>query len=166
MRNGRLRVQLLPFDIGRDLPMLRTWLKRPHVTRWLGDDHQVLADVREHRPDCHALIAVDGQPVGYLCWQRPQPDELEAAGLSALPADLIDVDILIGEPDFIGRGVGPQALRLLVDRLRSHGVSCVGLAAAADNRRALRAYATAGFNPYKWFREADQDMCYLIHTLD
>ena len=166
MRNGPSRVQLLPFDVGRDLPVLRTWLKQPHVARWWGDVDQVLAVVREHHPARHALIAIDGEVVGYLCWQCPQPEELDAAGLTGLPSDLIDVDILIGEPDLIGRGIGPQALRLLFDRLRNQGVGCVGLAAAADNRRALRAYAKAGFQPYEWFQEDGQNMCYLIRTLD
>ena len=166
MRKGQSCVQLLPFDVGRDLPMLRTWLTRPHVARWWGDADQVLAVVCEHCPDHHALIAVDGKAVGYLCWQNPQPKELDTAGLTDLPADLIDVDILIGELDFIGRGVGPQTLRLLLDRLRSQGVSCVGLAADVDNRRAVRAYAKAGFQPYEWFQEEGQNMCYFIQTLD
>ncbi len=166
MRNGLSRVQLLAFDVDRDLPVLRSWIKRPHVAHWWGDADQVLAVVCEHGPAHHALIAVDGQAVGYLCWQMPQPEELDAAGLTDLPASLIDVDILIGEPDFVGRGVGPQALRLLLDRLRTQGVSCVGLAAAADNQRAVRAYAKAGFQPYEWFQEEGQNMCYFIQTLD
>ena len=166
MQNGVSCVQLLPFDFGRDLSALRTWLTRPHVARWLGDADQVLEVVREHRRDRQALVAVDGQAVGYLCWQTLQPKELDAAGLNTLPADLVDVDILIGEPDFIGRSVGPQALGVLLDRLRTQEVGCVGLAAATDNRRALRAYAKAGFQPYVWFQEEGQNMCYFIHTLD
>lgn len=146
--------------------MLRIWLNRCHVARWWGDADPVLAMVRERSPHSHALITVEGQPVGYICWQNLQPTELAAAGLAALPFDLIDVDILVGEPDIIGRGVGPQALRLLLNRLQVEGVSCVGLAAEADNQRALRAYAKAGFQPYKRFNEAGHDMCYLVHTFD
>jgi aminoglycoside 6'-N-acetyltransferase len=164
MLDGSSRVELVPFDVTRDVLQLRAWLTRPHVARWWGDPDQALAEARQHPATTHALIAVDGRPVGYLCWQHPQAEELAEAGLSDLPADLVDVDILIGEPDFMGRGIGPRALSLLVDRLRAEGVSTVGLAGAADNQRALRAYAKAGFRPYRTFREGGQEMRYLIRA--
>ncbi len=166
MPNHPSSVQLLTFDVRQHLPMLRIWLERPHVARWWGDADEALAVVREHPPARQALIVVDGRPVGYLCWQDPDPKELAAAGLAGLPAGIVDVDILIGEPDFVGRGVGPRVLRLLINRLRNDGAACVGLAAGAENPRALRAYAKAGFTLYKRFHEAGDDMCYFIHTLD
>ncbi len=54
------------------------------------------------------LVMADGVPVGFLCWQRPSRDELEAAAL----ADLVDIDILIAEVDALDRGIGPAALVL------------------------------------------------------
>lgn len=159
-------VQLVPFDGPRHLPQLRVWLRRPHVARWWGDPDYTSAAVRRHPSTNHALITVDARPVGYLCWQKLQPEELAAAGLTDLPADLVDVDILIGEPDVMGQGVGPQALLLLLKRLRSEGVSVVGICTAADNQRALRAYEKAGFRSYRSFHEAGQEMCYLLRTLE
>ena len=159
-------VELLPFDAAHDLHQLRTWLHRPHVARWWGDPDLALAAVRQHPPAAHALIAVDSSPVGYLCWQRPPPEELAAAGLRDLPTGLIDVDILIGEPGFIGRGFGPQALSLLLDRLRAEGRSDVGIATAAANPRALRAYEKAGFRSFRAFREDGEDMLYLVRSLE
>ncbi|MDH3496180.1 MAG: acetyltransferase [Gemmatimonadota bacterium] len=157
-------VELIPLDVARDLPRLRVWLERPHVTRWWGDRDEAMAAIRQHSPTDHALIAVDARPVGYLCWQRPLPEELAAAGLSDLPADLIDVDILIGEPDSVGRGIGPQALTLLLDRLRAAGQTSVGIAAAAANPRARRAYEKAGFRLFRAFQEAGQDYHYLVQS--
>jgi aminoglycoside 6'-N-acetyltransferase len=160
-----LSVELIPFDVAHDLPQLRVWLARPHVTRWWGDRDEALAAIRQHSPTAHALIAVDARPVGYLCWQSPLSEELAAAGLSDLPADLIDVDILIGEPDFVGRGIGPQALTLLLDRLRALGRTSVGIAAAAANPRARRAYERAGFRLFRTFHEGGEDMYYLVQSL-
>lgn len=158
-------VALIPVDVARDLPRLRVWLSRPHVTPWWGDPDEAMAAIREHAPADHALIAVDARPVGYLCWQRPLPEELAAAGLDDLPADLIDVDILIGEPDAVGRGVGPQALTLLLDQLRAAGRASVGMAAATANPRARRAYEKAGFRLFRAFQEAGQDYYYLVQSL-
>jgi aminoglycoside 6'-N-acetyltransferase len=124
-----------------------------------------LAAVHRHPPAAHALIEVDTAPVGYLSWQEPPPEELAAAGLSDLPTGLIDMDILIGEPDFMGRGFGPKALSLLLDRLRDQGCLEVGIATAVANPRALRAYEKAGFREYRTFRWDGEDMRYLVQSL-
>ena len=158
-------VGLIPLDLARDLPRLQVWLDRPHVTRWWGDRDEAMVAIRQHSPADHALIAVDARPVGYLCWQRPLSEELAAAGLGDLPADLIDVDILIGEPDYVGRGIGPQALTLLLDQLRAAGRASVGMAAAAANPRARRAYEKAGFRLFRAFHEGGQHYHYLVQSL-
>ena len=158
-------VQLSSFDPTRDLSMLAAWLRRPHVAQWWGDPEQALSAVRKHSVATGALIEADARPVGYLCWQTPSQEELAAAGLGDLPGDLVDVDIMIGEPDALGRGVGPEALSQLLTRLRADGVRVVGLAAAIANRRALKAYEKAGFRPFRDFEEAGQDMRYLVRTV-
>lgn len=160
-----LSVELIPVDVAHHLPQLRVWVALPHVTRWWGDPGEALAAICQHAPTAHALIAVDARPVGYLCWQSLLPEELAAAGLSDLPTDLIDVDILIGEEEFLGRGIGPQALTLLLDRLRAAGWKSVGIAAATANPRARRAYEKAGFRLFRTFREAGEDMHYLVQAL-
>jgi len=158
-------VALIPVELARDLAQLQVWLDRPHVTRWWGPRDEAMAAIRRHAPADHALIAADARPVGYLCWQRPPPEELAAAGLDDLPVDLIDVDILIGEPDCVGLGIGPQALTLLLDRLRAAGRMSVGIAAAAANPRARRAYEKAGFRLFRTFQEAGEDYGYFVQSL-
>jgi len=136
------------------------------VSRWWGEPDLALAAVEQHPPAAHTLIAVDTTPVGYLCWQSLSPEERAAAGLSDLPIGLLDVDILIGEPEFLGRGFGTLALRLLCDRLRAEGRSELGIAAAKANPRALRAYEKAGFRPFRAFRENGEGWWYLIRSLE
>lgn len=159
-------VHLVSFDPGRDLSILAVWLHREHVAHWWGDPERALAAVQQHPAATEALIEFDARPVGFLCWQTPSREELAAAGLVDLPPGLVDVDILIGEPDVLGQGVGPTALGQLLAKLRADGVRVVGLAAAVANRRALRAYEKAGFRPFRDFQEAGQDMRYLVQTLN
>jgi len=59
-------------------------------------------------PEVHALIVADGMPVGHLCWQKPTRQELEAADPTDLPEGLVDIDILIGEPELPGQGLAPK----------------------------------------------------------
>lgn len=136
-------VTLGPFDARRDLDRLREWLAAPHVSRFWGDAEPNVATVRRRDPRSHALILADGEPVGYVCWQKPSSRELQDAGLADLPAGLVDIDMLIGDPLYLGRGIGPRALRLLFERLARTGVLVAGLGTSAENRAAIRAYEKA-----------------------
>ncbi len=158
-------VSLAAFEPGRHLGPLAEWLRQPHVARWLGDAEPILAEIRAHAVPSEAIIEADGRPVGYVCWQTPSRAELAAAGLDDLPADLVDIDIIIGVAESLGRGVGPEALAQLLVRLEGEGVTTVGLGTATTNRRALRAFEKAGFRPYRDFREAGGDMRYLVRSL-
>lgn len=158
-------VELRRFRPERDTALVAGWLSRTHVARWWGDPAHALAALAKHPAGTAALIVADTRPVGYLCWQSPTRAELAEAGLADLPADLVDIDILIGEPDGVGRGIGPEALRQLLGRLRGEGVRVVGMAAAVANARALRAYAKVGFRPYRDFVELGEHYRYLTCDL-
>jgi aminoglycoside 6'-N-acetyltransferase len=128
-------------------PLLAEWLARPHVRRWHPDAEARVEWAREPPPGAaHAVLALDGCPIGYLRWTRVERETLDALGLCHIPAGSVDVDILIGEEDCVGRGFGPRALALLIDTLRAEAaVPLVGLSPSVDNIAAQRAYAKAGF---------------------
>lgn len=145
-------VGLATFNPQQDLERFNTWLHVPHVARWWGDPQQCVTMVMQRPPGTHALITADGRPVGYLCWQKLSWEELEAAALTDLPTGLVDIDILVGELEFLGRGIGPRALALLLEKLRDEGVPFAGLATSTSNRAAIRAFEKCGF---RFFREFD-----------
>lgn len=159
-------VELQAFEAQRDLALAARWLRRAHVARWWGEPAQALAEVAAHDQRSAAMILLDGRPVGLLCWQVPSRAELVEAGLDDLPSDLVDIDVMIGEPDALGRSVGPCALRLLFGALRERGVRRVGLATALANTRALSAYARAGLVPYRDFVERGETYRYLTRDLE
>ena len=118
-------VHLAPFEPIRHLAVVAAWLQKPHVAQWWGDPAQALAAVQAHPVAAEVIIEVDAQAVGFACWQTLTREELAEAGLSDLPSDLIDVDIMIGEPEQLGHGVGPAALGQLLTRLRAERVRIV-----------------------------------------
>lgn len=158
-------VALASFDLRRDRELVTRWLDHPQVARWWGEPRRALAELLEHDADTVALIVVDGRSVGLLCWQVPTWEELRAAGLDDLPPDLVDVDIMIGEAEALGRGIGPAALERLFARLRDEGVRTVGLATARVNTRSLRACEKAGLQPYRDFVEGGECYRYLVRDL-
>ena len=99
------------------LTLLRDWLARDHVRRWWRDPDESL----DHAEDALAgvdateyyLIVLDGRPVGliqtYLVSDNPEWEEVVGPG-----EGLAGVDLLIGEEDATGRGLGPRALEQFV----------------------------------------------------
>jgi len=160
------QVTLTEYSASEHRGRLRRWLGRPHVSQWWGDPEAALGFIDGHASDLHAIICVDGRAVGYICWQPIPTEEKVATGLTGLPEQHIDIDLLIGEPGLLGRGIGSGALSLLVDRLMGQGVPSIGLAADEDNIRALRAYERAGFRPFAQFVENGRKMSYLRRLPD
>jgi aminoglycoside 6'-N-acetyltransferase len=158
-------VTLVPFVWQRDAVKLADWLDRPHVATWWGPRDEVIQELAAHIETDMALIAMDGDPVGLICWQIPTREELAEAGLDDLPRDLVDIDLMIGEAEALGRGIGPAALRRLFERLRAKGVPRVGLATSQTNLRALRAFEKAGFTPWRDFVEKGESYRYLTRDL-
>ncbi len=159
-------VDLKVFDPQADLPLLERWLRSPHVVRWWGAPELNFTVLPQRARDTHAVITADGRPVGYLCWQRLSPSELEGAGLTDLPEDLVDIDIMIGEPELLGHGVGPRALALLLGRLRGEGTGFAGLGTSTSNRVAIRAFEKAGFRLFGDFEDPESGPCkYMVAQL-
>ncbi len=156
-------IRLETFSPERHSQILGDWLGRPHVAQWWGDPQLGLENSLRCSPENHAVIAADGAPVGYLCWQTPPLNELEASGLADLPKGLVDIDVLIGEPEFIGRGVGPKSLSLLLARLRVDSFAKVaGVGTSVSNERAIRAFEKAGFCLFREFQDPEFGPCWYM----
>lgn len=162
-------VELEEFEPRRHAELLEAWLGRPHVVRWWGDQSQELPALVRRKPDTHAVILADGIPVGYVCWQPLSAEERAAAGLGELPDALADIDILIGDPQNVGRGIGSRALRLLLGRLlRKAEVRWAGLGTSLSNQAAASAAEKAGFSPFRDFDDPDHGPCryYVVDLME
>jgi aminoglycoside 6'-N-acetyltransferase len=157
-------MSLAPFEPNHT-PLLAAWLARPHVARWFPNAASFVDWAR--RPPhggAHALIVLDASPVGYMRWAKVSREALDAVGLPEIPAGSVDIDMLIGETDSVGRGHGPAALRLLVDTLRDDAIPLVGLSPSIDNAAAHRAYEKAGFRKVREYDTPGFGRCSLMVT--
>jgi len=137
-----------------DLPLIEQWLHADHVrSTWGEPDANVrLLGEPPARGNWRAIIEADGHPVGIVLWQHPTREELDAAGLADIPTSVIDIDIMIGDLNAVGLGLGSSAIRLVTEAaLSDPTVPFVMACARLDNLASQRAFAKAGFRKDREF---------------
>ncbi len=161
--------------VAGDLRQLHEWLQRPHVRRWFREGG-TYEDVFEHYlpaiegtyPTDHYFVLLDGRPVGWLQTYvvLDHPAYAELIGISD-PATA-GVDILIGEVELTGRGLGSEVLRRFVADVvfaRPETTSCVA-DPDARNIASLRAFEKAGFRQVKSVVEPEDGQTHALVRLD
>lgn len=135
-----------------DAPLLASWLSDPRVLEYYeGRDRPYdLGRVKTHfyRDDEAAkrrcLVGYDGTAIGYIQYALLDAAELEEYGYAA-DAWIAGMDLFIGEPEYWGRGIGTALVAGMAGRLLTEGPEAVTVDPHAENARALRCYAKAGF---------------------
>jgi aminoglycoside 6'-N-acetyltransferase len=147
--------------VAADLAQLHEWLQRPHVRRWWRDTDTYEETAAHYLPSIdgdeaseHYVIRVDDRDAGmietYLVSDYPEYADLVRVG-----PGVAGVDLLIGEPELTGRGVGTETLRRFVDVVvfaRAETVACIA-GVEVENAASLRAFAKAGFVAVRDYEE-------------
>ena len=149
-----------------DAPLLRRWDREPHVIAATGGDADWNweAELPRTVPWREFLIAEDGGvPVGFL--QIIDPAEEETRYWGACAPNLRAVDIWIGPPDRLGRGIGTAMMRQAIARcFASPAVEAILIDPLASNLRAHRFYERLGFHALGPRRFGDDDC--MVYRLD
>ena len=128
-----------------DLPVVRDWLTRPHVTQWWGDPDEQFALVSgdlTHPAMDQYIVAADDRPFAYLQCYRIRAWN---TGFGPQPDGARGIDQMIGEADMVGRGHGAAFIRIFTEELLAQGTPRVVTDPDPGNERAIRAYEKAGF---------------------
>ena len=136
-----------------DLVRFHAWLQRPHVKRWWRHREtyeQVVAHylpcIEGREPTDHYVILLDGRPVGviqtYLVSDYPDWEAIVQTR-----EGVAGVDLMIGEENLIGRGIGPLVLeQFAADVVFARpDVTACAATVEEENRRSWRAFEKAGF---------------------
>ena len=128
------------------LPLIRRWLETPEVVRWWGDPDEQYALVSgdlDHPAMDQFIVAIDGHPFGYIqCYAL---EHLELRVSVPQPEGTRGIDQFIGEPAMIGRGHGSGFIRQFADDCWHPACRASSPIPIRTMRRAVRAYAKAGF---------------------
>ena len=128
-----------------DLPLIKRWLKMPHVIEWWGEpDEQfdlVSGDLTHPAMDQY-IVATNDKELGYIqCYRMTEWN----TGFGPQPDGTRGIDQMIGEPDMIERGHGSAFIRAFIGDLLAAGVPRVVTDPDPTNARAIRCYEKAGF---------------------
>lgn len=150
-----------------DLPTLQRWLNTPHVYEWWGvtsgpdslggpgADAATDAQMEEkygapldHGDTTHRhIITVDERSIGLIQWYRLADEPEYAAHIGETDPGGAGIDLLIGEIDAIGRGLGAAVLDSYISTVvfADPAVTRVIGAPHHSNTRSCRAFEKAGF---------------------
>jgi aminoglycoside 6'-N-acetyltransferase len=137
-----------------DVPALADWYYAPHARPWFGKDRSRDSIVEEFtgylagsEPINSFIVDYADQPIGLVQWVRMGDFPEAMRGYEVTDPDVVNCDILIGEPEFVRRGLGaPLVLRFLDEVVFTDPrfVTCL-IDPEQANTAAIRAYEKAGF---------------------
>jgi len=148
-----------------DLPLLRAWLREPHVATWWQapenetefEEHYISRIDGKESIDVF-MIELGGQQIGMI-----QACHLQAT--SAEPASC-GIDLLIGRKDLVGRGLGPRIIDAFVTSYvfaKTPAEVCTG-DPDAGNGRSILACEKAGFHIARVFMDQGRPHLLLIRN--
>lgn len=84
------------------------------------------------KTDYHFMINVNGRVIGHISLNKRRNDYYET-------------QIVIGDKKYWGKGYGPKAIKLLLNRVQKIGINKIYLEVRPENMRAINAYKKVGF---------------------
>lgn len=168
IREGDLAIRQMRDDPA-DYELFVRWRNEPHVAEWWTTDDdptpttfdRVVAEYGPRAEDASwatgCIINVGDRPIGYTHFYRwsAEADEAREMGIPDIDG-AFGLDIFIGEPDMIDRGVGSRTVALLARHLfDDRRATSVALLTPVGNERAHRAYEKAGFRKVKQTLDTD-----------
>lgn len=149
-----------------DLPDLVRWRQAAHVHRWWVSDGEPTEErvAEKYGPRLDGLTPtrmwigeVNGRSVGFLQDYRIA-DYPEYAQLAPVP-DAVGLDYAIGDPAFVGRGLGGRMIWAWMLRARHRFPEAEVFFAAPDHRNeaSMRVLEKVGFVRGTWFDEPNAD---------
>ncbi|SDS35446.1 GNAT family N-acetyltransferase [Microlunatus soli] len=159
-----LGVLLRPMTAG-DLPDVLRWRRADHVRRWFPGPEPTKESIEQHYrpriddPDAvrMSVVEVNGRSIGLL--QDYVIADQPGAITPAPDPSAVGGDYLIGEPSFLGRGLGTRMLWSWLQLLPATRPAARSVVVAPDHRNtgSLRTVAKVGFRQGIWFDERQPD---------
>lgn len=132
-----------------DMEIFRRWLYSDHVKRWYENPSDWLSEAENRNKEYnwihHFIAEYNGQPIGfcqyyeYIRGGETWHGDIDTDGV-------FSIDYLIGEHDFIGKGLGKKLIETLLAKIRkSENARLVIVQPERDNKASCGALLSCGF---------------------
>jgi aminoglycoside 6'-N-acetyltransferase len=142
-----------------DLPLMHRWLNAPHVRRWWYAEGSSYKEIEEHYlPGIEArdatklfLILYENSPIGFVQSYRISAEDDETYAALVDVANSAGVDLFIGEPEYLYRGLGSHVIRRFLSEhvFSDPEIEACVIGPEPKNAAAIRAYEKSGFRFFK-----------------
>lgn len=145
-------IHFLPLS-GEHLPLFRTWLAHPHVKEHWQEPEDAEVFRRKFLEDLPRrgvrsfLMEIDGEKAGYIQYYAAR--KVGGGWWENEPEGTFGIDLLIGEPGLLGKGLGAVVIRAFARFMQEREPSLETIIIDPDpaNLRAVRSFEKAGFRP-------------------
>lgn len=105
-----------------DLPVFDAWLHRPHVAKWYGDLDEWMEEVQNRNSSYtwihHFIVSFEDRDIGFCQYYEYAKGGEDWHGNVVVPGTY-SIDYLIGEPEYLGMGLGCEMIKKLLDLISS-----------------------------------------------
>ncbi len=149
--------------------LLHKWIQEPHVWQWWGEGKSWTCDEIKEKYSSYTLrhkvergvkktihpfiIKLQGKPIGFIQYYNAFDFPRTGFDVQSIwdgkSGTLAALDFYIGDPTYIGKGLGSEVLRIFLQNqvFKQYDASLVD--PEKNNKTALKAYAKSGFSTIK-----------------
>lgn len=147
-------IVLRPFS-DADIPRLAAWLDKEYIKKWYHDPDEWLHEVQNRHDEFrflnHFIVTYTGKPIGFC--QYYACEDAKEEWYQGIPlAGSYSIDYLIGEEEFLGKGLGKSIIATLVEKIFSlSGAQRIVVQPEEENKASCNTLLSNGF----YFDEAN-----------
>jgi len=132
-----------------DISTIETWLNKEYIKKWYGDPNEWLDEIRNLSGAFdwlnHFIAEHEGTPIGfcqyYDCSKTPKGYEWDNE-----PPGTFGIDYMIGEEQFLKKGLGSAMIQLLIDLIKSNeNVKQIFADPVKENKASIKLLEKNGF---------------------
>ncbi len=153
MSGSSEQLALRPFQ-DSDMALMERWLYAPHVAKWYKYPEHWLSELRNRHGRFAFLTQFiaekDGVPIGFCQYYDTffaKEHEIwnDEWSIPERQGEVFGIDLLIGEPEYLGKGFGREMGMRLLEAMQKAGVKRVVAEPEPDNAAPNRALISGGF---------------------
>lgn len=141
-----------------DVPFLDRWLEEEYIRKWFGNKEDWLNEISQREGEYnfikHFIVYHNDRRIGYClyadCFYLKDVEE-EGHDFQSLYGDIIEknhtfeIGYLIGEVEYLNKGIGKMIIQLLEDLIIGIGGKAIAADPAEENIISIKALLSNGF---------------------